>query len=429
MKSSDFLSDKKLIVFDIDDTLFRTTAEIKVIKNGKIVRSLDTQQYNQYKLAPDEEYDFSEFTSSEKFHRDSEPINPMIDKLKKFISDSNNKVIILTARSDFDDKDKFLDTFTKHGIDMSRVHVHRAGNLSIPDTPAKRKAVFIRRYLDTGKYNHVTMYDDSFDNLKVFSELEAEYPDVKFFPYMVNHSGKISLVREEINQFHNKNNVVEAEKGTAAAKEIYKTFRSMGYKKLGSGAEATVWAKDDDNVIKVIMPEDTSSMDSASETFYKFYEFCRQNKDQPNLPKFVDIIKDKHHATFTADDREFIMIGMERLKPIPEGSLSQALIWQMSDLVTKKLKWNQAYKEMIKKESWKHWDEQPPASKIIRYLKNIDDVTYAKFDVLYTLMLLLYLKGNINKMGWDLHTENVMQRSDETLVITDPWFNNQLEKK
>jgi len=37
-------------------------------------------------------------------------------------------------------------------------------------------------------------------------------------------------------------------------------------------------------------------------------------------------------------------------------------------------------------------------------------------------MSLLYNTGRINKIGWDLHTENVMQRSDGTLVIIDPWF-------
>jgi hypothetical protein len=35
---------------------------------------------------------------------------------------------------------------------------------------------------------------------------------------------------------------------------------------------------------------------------------------------------------------------------------------------------------------------------------------------------MLYHTGSINKIGWDLHTENVMQRKDGTLVIIDPWF-------
>ena len=44
-----------------------------------------------------------------------------------------------------------------------------------------------------------------------------------------------------------------------------------------------------------------------------------------------------------------------------------------------------------------------------------------KYEVLFKLMTLLYHTGRINKVGWDLHTENAMMRGD-TIVITDPWF-------
>lgn len=219
----------------------------------------------------------------------------------------------------------------------------------------------------------------------------------------------------------------EAESKTAASKEISKTFRSMGYKKLGEGADATVWAKDDDSVVKVIMPDDHETLQGAAKTFYTFYEFCRDNSDQPNLPRFVQVTKEGHHATFEVDGKEYIMIGIERLKPIEEGSLSQALVWMMSDLVSQGKKWEAAYDEMTQLKSWKLWEGEPNPKKIIAFLKKLDGTTYVKFDVLYTLMLLLYKRGKINKMGWDLHTENVMQRKDGTLVIVDPWFAESLD--
>ena len=37
-------------------------------------------------------------------------------------------------------------------------------------------------------------------------------------------------------------------------------------------------------------------------------------------------------------------------------------------------------------------------------------------------MRLVYATGRINKVGWDLHTENVMMRKNGELVIIDPWF-------
>jgi hypothetical protein len=411
-----------LLIFDIDDTLFHTTAKINVIKNGKVVRSLTNQEYNTYQPEPDEQFDFGEFRNAEKFNRESEPIRPMIAKLKAILKVATNcKIIMLTARSDFDDRDTFLQTFAKYGIDMSRVHVHRAGNLEQPTTPAERKAVFVRRYLDTGRYYRVSMYDDSMANLRVFSKLKQEYPDIKFFPYFVNHNGSVKLL-------NNSDLISEAETRTKASKEINKVFKEMGYKKLGSGAEATVWAKDDESVIKIIMPEDRDSMSGAVKTFKLFYEFCMKNSDQPNLPKFIQITKDGHHATFEADNREFTMIGMERLRPLKDGSFSQALVWMMSDLAAKDKTWEQAYTEMLKPTTWKHWDASPTDKELIKKLKSLDAMTYVKFDILYSMMRLLYKRGKLDKQGWDLHTENVMERKDGTLVIVDPWFNTKMDE-
>jgi hypothetical protein len=413
------ITNRHLFCFDIDDTLFRTTAMINVVKRDGTKLRLTNQEYNTYVPEPGDKIDYSEFENAKKFQKESDPIRPMIAKLKAIMNNSKtSKVIILTARADFDDKNTFLDTFKKYGIDIDRIHVHRAGNLQHPNTPAERKAVFIRRYLSTEDYNRVTMYDDSMKNLEVFSKLKSEFPDVKFFPYFVNEHGGIKLIQA----------VNEAESRTVASKEINRVFKKHGYKKLGSGAEATVWAKDDESVIKIIMPEDRSSMDSAVKTFRKFYDFCRENEKQPNLPKFVQVIENNHLATFTEDEREFTMIGMERLQPIKDGSFSQAIVWMMSDMVTKDKKWEDAYPLMLKKDTWKHWDGPPTVKELISKLKGIDEIIYAKFALLYTLMLLLYKQGKINKLGWDLHTENVMERKDGTLVIVDPWFSIRVDQ-
>ena len=39
-----------LTIFDIDETLFHTKAKVQVSKGGKIIRILDNQQYNSYRL-------------------------------------------------------------------------------------------------------------------------------------------------------------------------------------------------------------------------------------------------------------------------------------------------------------------------------------------------------------------------------------------
>lgn len=200
MKAIDLLEEIKLglTIFDIDDTLFRTTAQIKVVKDGREIRSLNNQEFNTYQLQDGESFDFGEFRNAEKFNKESIPISPMIAKLKAIIKNAGaSKVIMLTARADFDNKDLFLDTFRKYGVDMSKVHVHRAGNLGI--APAESKAVWIRKYLDTGKFGRVRLYDDAMSNIKMFINLQKEYPGVQFFPYFVTHKGGITTIREEVN--------------------------------------------------------------------------------------------------------------------------------------------------------------------------------------------------------------------------------------
>ena len=43
-----------LVIFDIDDTLLHTTAKIKVVKDGQVIRDLTNQEFNNYQLQPGE---------------------------------------------------------------------------------------------------------------------------------------------------------------------------------------------------------------------------------------------------------------------------------------------------------------------------------------------------------------------------------------
>jgi len=184
-----------LVIFDIDDTLLHTTAKINVIKDGKVTRSLTNQQFNNYELKPGEEFDFGEFRDAEKFARESRPIQPMIDKLKFILNHSpSSKVIMLTARADFNDKDTVLKTFKDYGIDMSRVHLYRAGNISGDSSPAVKKAIYVRQFLGTGKYKSVSLYDDSISNLRAFKALKKEFPGVVFAAHHVTEKGTTTTV-------------------------------------------------------------------------------------------------------------------------------------------------------------------------------------------------------------------------------------------
>ncbi len=222
--------------------------------------------------------------------------------------------------------------------------------------------------------------------------------------------------------------ISEAETGTKNAKQIASTLKKAGYKKLGSGADATVWSKEESSVIKIIMPEDGEDADSATKTFIKFYEFCQQHKDIKCLPKFVEI-QGSGYSSFELGGKEYLQISMEKLRPLKRNTFEEMMVWILSDFATKDVQWEDVKREIADPSTWGFrngkWIWAGFFKKMPDMLK--DRIGEASFDkeykILFMVMRLLYVTGRINKVGWDLHTENVMQRSDGTLVIVDPWFN------
>jgi hypothetical protein len=193
----EFIGTGTLTMFDIDETLFHTKAKVGVVKDGKVVRMLDNQEFNTYKLKAGESFDFREFKSAEVFRKTSTPIVRMIEKAKAIVkakSNPHSRAIIVTARADFDDKDMFLQTFRDHGLPIDQMHVERSGNLGI-NSPAEAKKVVFRRYLNTKNYIKTRLYDDAMSNIKAFLELQSEYPDIKFEAWFVNPDGSVRGIK------------------------------------------------------------------------------------------------------------------------------------------------------------------------------------------------------------------------------------------
>lgn len=215
--------------------------------------------------------------------------------------------------------------------------------------------------------------------------------------------------------------ITDAEKYTSASKEIRSVLRKHGYKLLGSGADATVWAKSTDTVIKIIMPDDGLGAGTAGDTFMKFYRFCKEHSNLENLPKFSG----NELELFESDGKEYVMVTMERLTPIPRHSFQEAMVWILSELATRKIDWSEALETMRDERTWDNYGEMDTLE-ILRTLYSLDDRDLLEYEILFKLMTLLYHRGRINKIGWDLHTENAMMR-DDTIVITDPWFNSNID--
>jgi GNAT superfamily N-acetyltransferase len=185
------LGSGKLVIFDIDDTLVNTDTRVNVVQDGQVIKQLNSHDFTHYKLQPGESFDFGEFQDAREFFTKARPIPGMINQLKKDIA-TGNRVIMLTARSDFNDRDVFLDTFRRFGIDMDRVHVYRAGNLAIKAATEEKKKIILKHLLGKEHFDKLIMYDDSVPNLNAFLSLKQDYPRSRFYAWHVDPNGQAS---------------------------------------------------------------------------------------------------------------------------------------------------------------------------------------------------------------------------------------------
>jgi len=199
-KFNEFLAEragKGLTIFDIDDTMFISKARVLVKnKNTGQVKALTPMEFNSYKLRKNEEYDYGEFRSAKIFYQTATPIARMVQKAKAIISNATkkgSKVIIVTARADMDDKNLFIKTFEAHGIPMKNVYVERAGNMSGKNSAAN-KAIIFRKYLQTGEYARIRLFDDHKDNLQALLDLKKEFPSIEMFAYLADLKGSVKRI-------------------------------------------------------------------------------------------------------------------------------------------------------------------------------------------------------------------------------------------
>lgn len=187
---------RTLNVWDIDDTLGTTESKVQIKKNGTVVRELTPAEYNKYELKSGEEKDFSQFRSGKIFRDTFKPINSVLDKAKSIVmsQSENSHSIILTARADFEDHKEFLQAWRDHGFPIDHVYVERSGNLSKlkASSPAHiNKGVILKKYLATGKWDRVRMWDDHEKNLDMLFKVAAMFPNVEAVGYLVKN-GKVS---------------------------------------------------------------------------------------------------------------------------------------------------------------------------------------------------------------------------------------------
>ena len=179
--------------FDIDETLFHTSAKVLVLKNNKVVKELSNQEFNTYKLKSGEKFDFTQFRDAEIFKDHSKPIKQTISKIiemSKTASLNGSKIALLTARQSFEDMATFKQAFLDQKIPIRKIDINFAGDIADKaGSIALAKKQIVEKYLAHGEYQEAILLDDNKENLDEFLSISKINKQVKFDAVLVKKDG------------------------------------------------------------------------------------------------------------------------------------------------------------------------------------------------------------------------------------------------
>lgn len=154
---------RKLRIFDFDDTLAKTKANIYV-RNAGQTSTLTPAEFAVYTPKSGDTFNFSEFDS---IIKTAAPIHSNVELLKQAASDPNTKTTILTARMLAYPVKRYLKK--AHGLDIYVV--------AVGDSNPQKKADYIEKEIKKG-YSDIVFIDDSIKNVQAVETLKRKYPNV-----------------------------------------------------------------------------------------------------------------------------------------------------------------------------------------------------------------------------------------------------------
>jgi FMN phosphatase YigB (HAD superfamily) len=170
-----FMENKKLRVFDFDDTLVKTTSFIYVThKDGK-KSTLTPGEYAVYTEKPGDVFDYSDF------QKINQPklIKGYVELLKRMsASNSGRTIYILTARSAYKPIHKFI-----KDLGIRNLYV-----VALGDANPEKKADWIEAKVKDEGYDDVFFVDDSLKNVEAVRKRLKAYPNVKQKIQHIKHS-------------------------------------------------------------------------------------------------------------------------------------------------------------------------------------------------------------------------------------------------
>lgn len=161
----------RLVIFDLDDTLVKTDAKIKIVhrRSKKIIMELTPQEFNNLENVSSHMLDFDDFDCPE-ILRQGRIIHSVFSKLKSYYK-KGIPVSIVTARS----SSKLVrDFFLENGIDIHPSLIIAVNDpvLNLKGSIPEKKQEAIKGLIDSG-YTKLVFFDDSQDNLILAKDLEG----------------------------------------------------------------------------------------------------------------------------------------------------------------------------------------------------------------------------------------------------------------
>lgn len=177
-------------------------------------------------------------------------------------------------------------------------------------------------------------------------------------------------------------------------------LEDQGYTVLGSGKFGVTVKHPNGYVVKLYTTKDNC--------YSAFVEYCQTHKQNPHLPNIIS-------KKVPVMDDIVTMVRIEELHEIDPETRVDDLFNEMINMADMAMSENF---EMFWSKMVRFWFDEPEEHEVVKMLE--------KHRTLFeTLNDLLNKVDRMGKCVFDIRSlaHNIMQRSDGTLVVTDPWFN------
>lgn len=192
---------------------------------------------------------------------------------------------------------------------------------------------------------------------------------------------------------------------------IGKYLQKRGYRYLGSGVDQEAYLEPGTgHVLKIFGTDCGDQLSEDQQMFMEFANLCRKNAGNPYLPRIYGVETFVWPVAKNGKKKNciYLQIRMEALKPLDDDETNEyepmslmAIMVEEGDTLQDFL---ERYTDGASEELLKN-----PA-----FLKTIKGM--------WKTLSMLYSVGRRKGYGWDAPEENnIMQRSDGTPVVVDPW--------